>query len=86
MEKAYFSDKAEPTAEERLNTIVEIYEDATFRAIGTKMGRDYARRSGEPAYEYLYDHRSTLSLYNLLTIPLWKQIPLVPRLLKIRSQ
>ncbi len=77
MEEAYFKGSPNPTRKEKFEALVEIYEDSVFRAIGAKMGRAYAEKSKEPVYEYLYSHRATLSLYNVLTLPVWEMVPLV---------
>ncbi len=42
------------------------------RSISAFTGREYARQSSHPVFEYLYSHRATYSVYNLLTTPLLK--------------
>ncbi len=80
LEEEYLGGPEDPpphSAARRIQALVEIYQDSYFRAIGARMHRAYARGSGRPAFEYLYSHRATFSLYNILSVPLWKSVPMV---------
>ena len=51
--------------------------------VGARMNRAMAARSGKDSFEYLYAHAATFSLYNILTVPLWKALPWVSLLVDV---
>ncbi len=79
MKEAYFGTNSNPSFKAKLDALVELYEDSTFRAVGTELGRLYAEGSGHKAYEYVFSHKMTGSLYNLLITPIWQLLPKVHR-------
>ncbi len=77
MKAAYFGADANPSNEAKLDALVELYEDSTFRAISTEWGRLYAKKSHLKTYEYVFSHKMSGSLYNVLITPLWQLLPKV---------
>lgn len=76
--QSFFSGgKGSMNREDRMSVLEEVYEDAYFRGAAVLAGRRYAADSGHPVYEYLYDHRASFSLYNIVRLPPWKMILLV---------